>query len=90
MEVLEVEWEQLRLIREETIPIIQNGDTLDVDSTKGEKSLIGKICSNGAIEKEMLRKTIEKIRRISHLAIIKEMRFNHSSLHSHQNQINKE
>ncbi|KAF5474901.1 hypothetical protein F2P56_006754, partial [Juglans regia] len=65
MEEIEVEWERLRLNDEESIPIPMDFGNMEELRKKGERSLVGRICSDRTIGKETVRKMMEKIWRVN-------------------------
>ncbi|KAF5445202.1 hypothetical protein F2P56_034269 [Juglans regia] len=66
MEEIEVEWERLRLNDEESIPIAVDLGNMEELRKNGERSLVGRICSDRTIGKETVRKMMEKICCIMH------------------------
>ncbi|KAF5470878.1 hypothetical protein F2P56_011366 [Juglans regia] len=73
MEDIEVRWKQLRLLEEEEVVLeIPFGEKEDVKK-KGDLSLIGKVCSDRSVGKDIISNAMAKIWRISKRAIFQEV-----------------
>lgn len=66
-------WEQLRLTEEEDDFFFLDDEANEADRTKERRSLIGKICIERTIGKEVIRKTVGRIWRISKPATFTEV-----------------
>lgn len=70
---LETQRKNLSLTEEELAPIKVDKDPLEEDEVKSRKSLLGKLCSNRSIGKEVIQTTMGKIWKICRKVIFKEM-----------------
>ncbi|XP_042954597.1 uncharacterized protein LOC122291010 [Carya illinoinensis] len=75
-EVLMAQWRKLKLSEEEeeVVEIMQTGKK-EIDR-KGEKSLIGRVCSDRPVSKTLISNTMAKIWRISRRAVFQEVERN--------------
>lgn len=76
IKALEAKWEHLCFTEEEQVLIVLDEKTTKVDCNKKHKSLIGKVCVNRGIGKEVHHKTTGKIWRISKLTSFIEVKKN--------------
>ncbi|XP_041027018.1 uncharacterized protein LOC121267240 [Juglans microcarpa x Juglans regia] len=76
MEEIEEVWSRLRLNEEENTPIDVNGGEEESIRRRGERSLVGKICSPRRIGKEIVKATMEKIWRVGKPLDFEEIGFN--------------
>ncbi|XP_042980007.1 uncharacterized protein LOC122310195 [Carya illinoinensis] len=76
MDEIEDRWNKLRLTKEEEVVIeLPQGGEEEIQC-KGDRSLIGKICSDRAISKEVIANAMGKIWRISKRAVFQEVEKN--------------
>lgn len=73
MDVLESKWKNLSLTEEELVHITVEEDSAEQYDIKSKQSLLGKMCSNKSVGKEILQTTMGKIQKISEKAIFKEI-----------------
>lgn len=73
MEGLEDLWGNLKLIEEENELIKINNGMADAAREKDDRSVIGKICLEKQIEKEVLASTMAKVWRLSKQAMFQEV-----------------
>lgn len=66
MEILEELCGNLCLIEEEKVGIELDGESVDVVKEKGDRSLIGRVCIERVIGKEVIDSTMGKIWRVSY------------------------
>ncbi|XP_042965921.1 uncharacterized protein LOC122299602 [Carya illinoinensis] len=65
MEEIEEVWSRLRLSEEENTPIVAIEGQKDSDRRRGERSLVGKICTTRRIGKQTVKGLMEKIWKVS-------------------------
>lgn len=76
MDVLKSQWKNLSLTKEECEPIKWAEEPTEEDDVKSRISLLGKLCSNRRIGKDILQTTMGKIWKISRKPIFKEINQN--------------
>lgn len=72
-ELLEESWGKLTLLHEEVEPITLGVELMGEDLFKESRSLLGKLCIDRSIGKEILKATMGKIWQISKPANFKEV-----------------
>ncbi|XP_042942844.1 uncharacterized protein At4g02000-like [Carya illinoinensis] len=76
MEGIEEKWKQFNLTEEEDVTLDSpNGEREDVQQ-KGDRSLIGKVCTERGVGRDVIAKTMARIWRISKRAIFQEVERN--------------
>ena len=61
MDALEEKWKHFRLSEEEEESIVVDEELLAVSLRKGERSLVGKLCSDRVVNKDVIHNTMSKI-----------------------------
>lgn len=72
-EQIEGQWNKLKLTEEEKDPISVEDDLSEDECIKERRSIIGKLCMNRIINKDVLRITMGRIWRTSKPALYKEV-----------------
>lgn len=77
LKILEESWGKLQLNEEEQLSIpMEKEEVSEMDNTKDRRSLVGKICSERNVSRDVIQSTMGKIWKLSKAVIFKEVERN--------------